>query len=90
MENGTSCANVPLQRRVLGESEIMRRREFFSFAAAGATLAPQVATAMPNLADVLSDIEKAVKADLPGVSRVEISYRPGDNKMPLMIFAYRD
>ncbi|RVG88704.1 hypothetical protein [Sinorhizobium meliloti] len=70
----------------------MRRREFFSFAAVGAAVAPQISVAKQHndLGSLLRDLEDAIKGEMPGVSRIEIRCRPEDPKMPLMIFAYRD
>lgn len=75
-----------------GENVTVRRREFFSFAAAGAAIAPQISVAkqQSDLAAILKDIEETIRDELPGVSRVEIQCRPEDPKIPLMIFAYRD
>lgn len=69
----------------------MNRREFFSIAAAGAVLAPQVSVAKQyDLASILKDLEGALQEEMPGVSRVEIKCRPEDPRLPLMILAYRD
>lgn len=70
----------------------MQRREFLSFAVAGAAItAPQVAVARPpDLESAIESLKSAIKSDMPGVSRIEISCRPEDPRMPLMIFAYRD
>lgn len=70
----------------------MQRREFLSFAAAGAAITtPQMALARPpDLETALEHLQLSIKAHMPGISRVEICCRPEDPRMPLMIFAYRD
>lgn len=70
----------------------MNRREFISFSAAGAVIAPDIVAAKQgkNLASLIQDLEAAIRDEMPGVNRVEINCRPEDAKMPLMIFAYRD
>lgn len=42
-----------------------------------------------NMSSLLSDIERAAKEEIPGVTRVQIIYDPKDRKVPLMIVAYR-
>lgn len=70
----------------------MQRREFLSFAAAGAAItAPQMAIARPpDLESAIESLKSSIKSNMPGVSRIEICCRPEDPRMPLMIFAYRD
>lgn len=70
----------------------MNRREFFSLAAAGAAVAPNVSAAQhsKDLAGLLTDLQIAIRSEIPGVTRIEVECRPEDARMPLMIFAYRD
>ena len=70
----------------------MHRREFFSLAAMGATIRPQISVAKQanGMDSLLEDLKVAIRAEMPGVTRIEVECRPEDPKMPLMIFAFRD
>jgi hypothetical protein len=65
----------------------MNRREFFSFAAAGAVAAPKAVHSEP--VEVLSEqLEAAIRRELPSLTRVEVKYNPDDDRVPLIVVAY--
>lgn len=65
----------------------MLRREFFSLTA-GAAIGPQVVRG-ERLDELICQIERIAKIELPGVKALEITYDPEDPKIPLMIIALR-
>lgn len=68
----------------------MLRREFFGVAAAGVTTTASAVTLCRPMIDVLiKDIEAAILADIPGVTKVQVTYDPEDKSVPLMILAFR-
>lgn len=70
----------------------MRRREFFSFAS-GAAAIPATAligdTGDPGIGELTAKLRDAIKSDLPGITKIEITYDPEDTKVPLMVLAFR-
>lgn len=66
----------------------MFRREFFG-AAAGVVTAAPVALSRPKVDALAREIEAAIMAELPGVKRVQVTYDPTNEKVPLMILAFR-
>lgn len=68
----------------------MLRREFIGGAAAGigAAAAPP-ALCRPGIKTLSKEIETAILAELPGVKRVQVTYDPENEKVPLMILAFR-
>lgn len=66
----------------------MRRREFFSFAAAGVAATPQIAQSAvaPSFTE---QIAATIRHELPDVKCLEITYDPEDERVPLMILALR-
>ena len=67
----------------------MFRREFLSFAATGVAAAGQNPTPPPNLAELVSQIETAAWAEIPGVTGVKIEHDLANKDMPLMILVFR-
>lgn len=68
----------------------MLRREFFSFASVAAVTAPQLITEQKTgLAALIAQIRSAVQSEMPGVTSIEVTYDPEDQKVPLMIMAFR-
>lgn len=65
----------------------MLRREFFSLTA-GAAIGPQVVRG-ERLDELICQIERLVKVELPDVKSLEITYDPDDPRIPLMIVALR-
>lgn len=61
----------------------MRRREFFSFAAAGAVSAPHISEAKTETRIEL--IEKLVREEFPDAKLVQVIYDPTNARMPLAI-----
>lgn len=43
----------------------------------------------PKVSSLISEIEKAAKEEIHGVTRVQVVYDPEDKKVPLMILAFR-
>lgn len=68
------------------EGSIMFRREFFG-AAAG--VASPAALSRPMIDALAREIEAAIMAEIPGVKRVQVTYDPENEKVPLMILAFR-
>lgn len=69
----------------------MHRREFLSFAAGGAVVLPQAAEANTDRMDeLICRLDAVVRAEIPEVTRVEVTYDPANTKLPLMILAFRD
>lgn len=68
----------------------MLRREFLAYSAASAGIVgiPPIKTGH-CLDRLLSDIEAAILAELPGVKKIQISFDPEDKNVPLMILAFR-
>lgn len=64
----------------------MYRRDFLSLAAS--TALPPVLS-HPQIPALISQLEKAIRSELPGVRRVDIRYNKNDKKVPLMILALR-
>lgn len=71
-----------------GKTKTMNRREFFSFAAAGAVTSPAASQAA-DVNSLTEQIEAAIRHELPGVKTVEITYDPEDERVPLMILVLR-
>lgn len=68
----------------------MLRREFFGVAAAGvASGVPPPVICRPGIDALIKDIEAAILADIPGVTKVQITFDPEDRNVPLMILAFR-
>ncbi|PDT47302.1 hypothetical protein CO661_14060 [Sinorhizobium fredii] len=67
----------------------MRRREFFSFAAAGAVTVPSVAHSEDRIQSLTEQIATAVRREFPDIKSVEITYNPEDERVPLVIVAFR-
>jgi hypothetical protein len=70
--------------------KFMFRREFFGGAAAGvlAAAAPAVLS-RPKVDALAREIETAIMAEVPGITRVQVTYDPENEKVPLMILAFR-
>ena len=68
----------------------MLRRVFIGGAAAGigTALAPP-ALCRPGIEGLSKEIEAAILAQLPGITKVQITYDPDDESVPLMILAFR-
>jgi hypothetical protein len=73
-----------------GTSE-MRRREFFSFASGVVVVPRQLVkdTGEPGIAELTEKLCLAIKGEIPGVTKIEVTYDPEDKKVPLMILAFR-
>ncbi|RVH87766.1 hypothetical protein CN204_04345 [Sinorhizobium meliloti] len=67
----------------------MRRREFFSFAAATAVAAPSIAQSNGAAQSTIEQIGEIVRRELPDIKSLEITYDPEDSRVPLMILAFR-
>lgn len=68
----------------------MLRREFFSFASAAAVAAPQIVKRPPTgLAALVSQLRPVIQNEMPDVTTIEVAYDPEDQKVPLMILAFR-
>jgi hypothetical protein len=67
----------------------MRRREFISFAASGIAVAPQAAKAMPEIDEIIAELEAAIRGRLPGIKKVQVRYNPDHPEIPLSIVAFR-
>ena len=69
----------------------MLRRVFIGGAAAGigTAVASTPARSCRGLDALIEDIGAAVMSELPGVKRVQVTYDPDDEKVPLMIVAFR-
>ncbi len=68
----------------------MRRREFFSFAAAGAASLPAQASVQPErIEEIVRKIEDAIRAEIPGITKVRVDYDPTNAEVPLMVVAFR-
>lgn len=51
---------------------------------------PQPAIAnRDNMAVLIDEIDAAIRAEIPGIKHVEITYNPGDERVPLMILAFK-
>ena len=68
----------------------MNRRAFFALAAAAAAT-PKISVAkQSDLATAIQGLEQAIRDEMPDVTRIEVKCRPEDDKMPLMVLAFRD
>lgn len=68
----------------------MLRREFFSFASGAAVTAPQIINAQGNsLAALIAQLRPVIQSEMPDVTSIEVSFDPEDQKVPLMIMAFR-
>lgn len=66
----------------------MNRREFFSFAAAGAVAAPKVAYS-ERISSMTEQIEAAIRLEIPDLKSIEVKYNPEDDRAPLVVVAFR-
>lgn len=68
----------------------MLRREFFSLASAAVVPARLVQdTGEPGVSEMLDRLCLAIKSEIAGVTKVEITYDPEDQKVPVMVLAFR-
>jgi len=67
----------------------MLRREFFGVAAAGVSTATPPVLCRPGIDALIKDIEAAILADIPGITKVQVTFDPEDKNVPLMILAFR-
>lgn len=65
----------------------MNRRDFFSFAAAGAVAAPKVAYS-DRINSLTEQIEDAIRREMPSVKSIEVKYNPDDERVPLVVVAF--
>jgi hypothetical protein len=66
----------------------MNRREFFSVAAAGAVAGPTLAYS-DRINSLTEQIEAAIRRELPDIKNIEVKYNPDDERLPLVVVAYR-
>lgn len=66
------------------------RREVMIAAAAGiVTVRAANADETPTVSDILPELERALRRELPGLTKVQIDFRPKDKQIPLMVHAFR-
>lgn len=87
MTSHALAPNLRVSRSVQRKTEIMHRREFFAFAAAGAVAGPK--SKGPRLDELICQIEALIRAEVPGISKVRVDYDPANAEVPLMIMAFR-
>lgn len=66
----------------------MLRREFLGVAASGFA-ATEPINDRRCLEDIISDLEISLRATIPGVKTIKVTYSPADPKIPLMVHAFR-
>lgn len=72
----------------------MMRREFFSLASGAIVLPGKLIedTGFPVKQGVNELTEKlchAIKSEVPGITKIEVTYDPDDKRVPLMVVAFR-
>lgn len=67
----------------------MLRRDFFGAAAAIGAAAVPPALSQQGIDGLAKEIETAILAELTGITKVQITYNPDDENVPLMILAFR-
>jgi len=67
----------------------MLRREFFSLASAAVVPARLVQDTGEPVSELLDRLCLAIKSEIAGVTKVEITYDPEDKKIPVMVVAFR-
>ncbi len=66
------------------------RREVLIAAAAGVvTVSAAKADETPKISEILPELERALMRELPGLTKVQIDFRPADKQIPLMVHAFR-
>lgn len=66
------------------------RREVLIAAAAGVvTVSAAKADEAPTISDILPELERALRRELPGLTKVQIDFHPTDKKLPLLVHAFR-
>lgn len=74
----------------MGDKNEMLRREFFSLASS-ALIAKQIElkSGENGIPSLIKKIEAVARTDLPGATKIEISYDPEDARVPLMVLVFR-
>lgn len=69
----------------------MLRREFMQFTAGGFVATEPIEALKDNcqLSDVLILLERKIRAEIPGITKLQIIHEPSDARVPLMVVAYR-
>lgn len=66
----------------------MLRREFFYFTAGGIVATEPIADDR-QLNDMLICLEKTIRAEIPDIKTIQITYNAADPQVPLMVMAFR-
>lgn len=66
----------------------MLRREFMQFTAAGLVTTEPINDEC-QLSDVIILLERKIRDEMPGVTKIQVIHQPSDERVPLMVVAYK-